>query len=188
MDPGSLVSAHLAGDSTAFGELFRRYSERLLNFIDRIIRDRERSEDLVQETFVRIHRHLHRFDQSRQFSTWIYTIATNLARNELRNRSRAPRLLFHGSADDDSWSPSLQFEDTRNRPEDMYRRRYLADVINQSIARMPDRLRDVFVLRELEAKSYEEIATITRCNPGTVKSRLNRARQRFAAEIEPFLD
>ncbi|MEO8295688.1 MAG: sigma factor, partial [Gemmatimonadota bacterium] len=65
MDPRSLVSAHLAGDSTAFGELFRRYSERLLNFINRVIRDRERSEDLVQETFVRIHRHLHRFDQSR---------------------------------------------------------------------------------------------------------------------------
>lgn len=185
----TLVSAHLAGDPRAFDHLYRRYSFRLLNFINRIIGDRERSEDLVQEAFVRVHRHLNRFDLTRQFSTWIYTIASNLAKNELRNRSRTP-LVFHESvrAGNDEDSPALQFEDKGNRPDELYRRRYLAEAVNLTISNLSDRHREVFTLRELEGKSYDEIATITGCNLGTVKSRLNRARQSFAAEIEPFLD
>jgi RNA polymerase sigma factor (sigma-70 family) len=71
-----------------------RYQGRLLNFVYRTTGDRERAEDLVQETFIRIYRHLHRFDQSKKFSTWAYTIASNLAKNELRNRSRNPLVLF----------------------------------------------------------------------------------------------
>ena len=71
-------------------ELVERYQTRLLNFVNRTIGDRERAEDLVQEVFIRVFRHLHRFDQTKKFSTWIYTIASNLAKNELRNRSRNP--------------------------------------------------------------------------------------------------
>jgi len=71
-----------------------RYRGRLLNFVTRMIGDRERAEDLVQEAFIRVHRHLHRFDTSKKFSTWIYTIASNLAKNEMRNRSRSPLVLY----------------------------------------------------------------------------------------------
>lgn len=188
-DNAALVAAYLAGDPRGFELLFQRYSRRLLNFIDRIIRDRERSEDLVQEAFVRVHRHLHRFDLARQFSTWIYTIASNLAKNELRNRNRAPLVFYEsGSRYEAGDSPALQFEDQGNRPDDLYRRRYLRDAVSRSVALLSDRHREVFVLRELEGRSYEEIASITGCNLGTVKSRLNRARQSFAVEIEPFLD
>src|SRR2546425_778707 len=80
---GQLVLQHLASDSQAFGALVDRYQTRLLNFINRTIGDRERAEDLVQEVFIRVFRHLHRFDQTKKFSTWIYTIASNLAKNEL---------------------------------------------------------------------------------------------------------
>ena len=96
-DNAKLVAAHLAGDARAFQELVVRYRSRLLNFISRMIGDRERAEDLVQEAFLRVHRHLHRFDESKQFSTWIYTIATNLAKNELRNRRRSPLVLIRRS-------------------------------------------------------------------------------------------
>src|SRR6267378_8035704 len=94
MDDSAVVTAFLDGEERAFSELVERYQTRLLNFVYRTIGDRDRAEDLVQEVFIRVHRHLHRFDQSKKFSTWVYTIASNLAKNELRNRSRNPLVLF----------------------------------------------------------------------------------------------
>ena len=94
LNDSGVVQAFLDGEQRAFGELVKRYDSRLLNFVYRTVGDRERAQDLVQETFVRVYRHLHRFDQSKKFSTWIYTIASNLAKNELRNRSRNPLVLF----------------------------------------------------------------------------------------------
>src|SRR5207244_9383883 len=93
-DDSSVVTAFLGGEERAFTELVERYQNRLLNFIYRTIGDRDRAEDLVQEVFIRVYRHLHRFDRSKKFSTWVYTIASNLAKNELRNRSRNPLVLF----------------------------------------------------------------------------------------------
>jgi len=188
MDDASVVSAFLGGEERAFGELVTRYQTRLLNFVYRTIGDRERAEDLVQEVFVRVYRHLQRFDRSKKFSTWIYTIASNLAKNELRNRSRNPLVLFQAIRanwqDDDR---PLQFEDSQSRPDDLYRKRHLRQLVEASVERLPTHHKQVFVLRELEGKSYEEIAEITSCNLGTVKSRLNRARNAFAAIIGPSL-
>jgi len=188
-DDSAVVAAHLAGDPQAFDELVDRYQRRLLNFVYRTIGDRERAEDLVQEVFVRVHRHLARFDQSKKFSTWAYTIASNLAKNELRNRSRNPLVLFQTFKK--NWEADhrpLQFEDPANKPDDLYRQRHLRELVGWSVEQLPEHHRVVFVLRELEGKSYEEIADITGCNLGTVKSRLNRARNRFAQLIEPRLD
>jgi RNA polymerase sigma-70 factor, ECF subfamily len=187
-DDSSLVAAFLAGEERAFAELVERYQVRLLNFIYRTIGDRDRAEDLVQEVFIRVYRHLHRFDRSKKFSTWAYTIASNLAKNELRNRSRNPLVLFQSIKK--SWEDDdrpLQFEDRSSRPDDLYRKRHLRDLVEASVARLPEHHRQVFVLRELEGKSYEEIADITACNLGTVKSRLNRARTSFAEIIAPAL-
>jgi RNA polymerase sigma-70 factor (ECF subfamily) len=166
-----------------------RYQKRLLNFVYRTIGDRERAEDLVQEVFIRVHRHLHRFDQSKKFSTWIYTIASNLAKNELRNRSRNPLVLFQAMKK--TWEADhrpLQFEDPHHRPDDLYHQRHLRELVEWAITQLPEHHREVFVLRELEGRAYEDIAEIANCNLGTVKSRLNRARNRFAQVIAPHLD
>ena len=188
LDDSSVVNAFLAGEKRAFQELVERYQVRLLNFVYRTIGDRERAEDLVQEVFIRVYRHLHRFDRTKKFSTWIYTIASNLAKNELRNRSRNPLVFFQ--AIKKTWQDEdrpLQFEDSSSRPDDLYRKRHLRELVEASVEQLPEHHRQVFVLRELEGKSYEEIAEITECNLGTVKSRLNRARNSFAAIIEPGL-
>jgi RNA polymerase sigma-70 factor (ECF subfamily) len=188
-EDGAVVRAFLGGDARAFTELVTRYQTRLLNFVYRTIGDRERAEDLVQEVFVRVYRHLHRFDQTKKFSTWIYTIASNLAKNELRNRSRNPLVLFQSIRK--QWEADtrpLQFEDPSARPDDLFRKRHLRELVEWAVAQLPEHHRVVFVLRELEGKSYEEIAEITGCNLGTVKSRLNRARANFAATIAPLLD
>ena len=121
-DDAAVVESFLGGEERAFQELVERYQTRLLNFVYRTIGDRERAEDLVQEVFIRVYRHIHRFDRSKKFSTWIYTIASNLAKNELRNRSRNPLVLFQTMKN--SWEDEdrpLQFEDTSARPDELYR-------------------------------------------------------------------
>ncbi len=188
-DDAGVVSAFLAGEERAFQELVERYQTRLLNFIYRTIGDREKAEDLVQEVFIRVYRHIHRFDRTKKFSTWAYTIASNLAKNELRNRSRNPLVLFQTVTS--NWEDEdrpLQFEDPTARPDDMYRKRHLRQLVEETVSKLPEHHRQVFVLRELEGKSYEEIAEITNTNLGTVKSRLNRARNAFASIIEPQID
>ena len=188
LDDAALVAQYLAGQTRAFDALVDRYQHRLLNFIYRTVGDRERSEDLVQEAFIRVHRHMARFDRSKKFSTWIYTIASNLAKNELRNRSRNPLVLFQTITQgwDDEERP-LEFEDSSLRPDDLFRKRHVRSLVEETVAQLPEHHREVFVLRELEGKSYEEIADITHCNLGTVKSRLNRARSSFAEIIAPAL-
>src|SRR5262245_40476390 len=188
-DDAAVVVSFLSGEARAFEEIVDRYQTRLLNFIYRTIGDRDRAEDLVQEVFVRVHRHLHRFDRSKKFSTWIYTIASNLAKNELRNRSRNPLVFFQSMrTEGEEEERPLQFEDSTSRPDDMYRKRHLRQLVEETVAALPEHHRQVFVLRELEGKSYEEIADITACNLGTVKSRLNRARSAFAEIIQPYVD
>ncbi len=188
LDDGELVSAYLLGQSRAFDVLVDRYQNRLLNFIYRTVGDRERAEDLVQEAFIRVHRHMARFDGAKKFSTWIYTIAGNLAKNELRNRSRNPLVLFQTMTQgwEDEERP-LEFEDSSMAPDELFKKRHVKELVEATVARLPEHHREVFVLRELEGRSYEEIAEITHCNLGTVKSRLNRARSSFAEMIEPAL-
>src|SRR5690349_10455736 len=189
LEDGQVVMHHLAGESQAFGTLVDRYQTRLLNFVNRTIGDRERAEDLVQEVFIRVFRHLHRFDQSKKFSTWIYTIASNLAKNELRNRSRNPLVLFQTLKKNwDADHRPLEWEDTQYKPDDLFRKRHLRRKVEEAVAQLPEHHRIVFVLREMEGKTYEEIADITGCNLGTVKSRLNRARNNFAQIIAPLID
>lgn len=189
LEDAELVAQYLNGQRFAFTEIADRYQERLLNFICRTIGDRDRAEDLVQETFVRVYRHLHRFDPARKFSTWIYTIASNLAKNELRNRARNPLVLFHSLKRHwDADHRPLEFEDNAYRPDDLFRKRRVREQVEAAVAQLPEHHRVVFVLRELEGKSYEEISEITGVTLGTVKSRLNRARNGFARIVAPMLD
>ena len=184
-----LVTAHLEGRPRAFQSLYDRYRDRLVHFITRKTGDPDRAQDLVQEAFIRVTRHLHRFDTSKKFSTWIYTIAGNLSKNELRNRSRSPLVLFQKLTNnwDDDHRP-IQFEDSSTKPDDLYRKRYLRRLVEDTVQTLPEHHQLVFRLRELEGKSYEEISDITGVNLGTVKSRLHRARNAFAQRIEPFLN
>ena len=189
LDDSAVVGRFLEGEQRAFGILVDRYDNRLVNFVYRTIGDRERAQDLVQETFIRVYRHLHRFDPTKKFSTWIYTIASNLAKNELRNRSRNPLVFFQTIKK--NWEADhrpLEWEDNSYKPDDLYRKRHLREVVEKAISELPEHHRVVFVLRELQGKTYEEISEITAVNLGTVKSRLNRARNNFARIVAPLLD
>src|SRR6478672_11684302 len=139
MDDAEVVTSFLEGEERAFQELVERYQTRLLNFIYRTIGDREKAEDLVQEVFIRVYRHIHRFDRTKKFSTWAYTIASNLAKNELRNRSRNPLVLFQTITK--NWTDEdqpLQFEDSHNRPDDLFRKRHLREKVEEAVSQLPE--------------------------------------------------
>ncbi|MEA2064551.1 MAG: sigma-70 family RNA polymerase sigma factor [Gemmatimonadota bacterium] len=182
-----LVGLFIEGQERAFNELLGRYSGRIINYVYRIIGDRDRAEDLLQDTFVRVYRNIDRFDRSRKFSTWLYTIATNLARNELRNQGRSPLMYFQNLFFRKDNQQMFEAVDQAEKPDDLLYRRQLSDLVARAVEKLPERHRLVFTLRENDCKSYEEIAEILDCNIGTVKSRLNRARARFAQIIEPLL-
>ena len=175
-----LVLLYLEGDAAAFRVLADRHHDRVVNFLAGRVGDRAQAEDLAQEAFLRVYRHLHRFDPEKKFSTWIYTIAGNLAKNVYRDRSRDPVVLFRTLAGDEGEETPLQWADESYLPDDMARRRDLQRTVEEVVEDLPAHHRAVFVLREMEGRSYEEIAEITGLKLGTVKSRLSRARNRFA--------
>ena len=172
----------LEGDARAFDELVRRYQKPLLHFVYQKIGDREKAEDVVQDTFVRVYRHRKRFDQSKKFSTWIYIITERLVKNELRLRSRHPTVLISELRDESTERP-WDWEDKAPRPDEVYRRRYLRQLVEEAIQELPQPSRQIFILRELRDKTYEEIGEIMGIAVGTVKSQLYRARVRFTKII-----
>lgn len=186
-----LMKRCASGDEHAFAELHRRYDKKILNYIYRMTGDRERSEDLVQEAFVRVYRHAHRFDGRRRFANWLYVIAGNLAKNELRYRAKRPEWTVAAlSAETDgerdaNWP--LEVEDPASRPDELLRRRVLRETVEEAVQQLSERRRVVFVLRELQGRTYKDIAEITELSEGTVKSRLHRARADFAKIVGPAL-
>lgn len=185
-----LVRRIQLGDDKAFTELVYKYQNHILNYLSRMCQDTGEVEDLTQEVFERVHRHIGGFDPQRKFSNWIYTIAGNLAKNHHRNRKRK-RLVYIPAVYNDKSKESLMalaFEDVKSRPDVLFHSRELQKLIEVTLASLAPAQREVLVLRELEGKSYEEMAEICRINIGTVKSRLNRARISFATRILPHLD
>ncbi len=180
------INEFLAGNEHGLRKLFRFYQPRLVNFVFERIGDFERAEDLVQETFLRIFQHIGDFDHSKKFSTWIYTIASNLTKNELRNRSLDPLTFVVEYDGDGDWTFQLE-DQSHNKPDQVYRNVELRVFINRATAQLPEHYRRVFILREVEGRSSQEIANMVGCTRGTVTSRIHRARVLFAKIIEPML-
>ena len=170
-----LLSRSLEGrDGVAFDLLVDRYYERIYGYLLRFLKDSDTAEDLLQETFLRVWRKRGDFKHIASFSTWIYTIAGNLARSEWRRRKRwrMVRLDPPESADE----PGYQLADTGSSPAQKTEQRMAVDALLAEVEQLPERYREVIVLRDMQGMSYEEIAGIVQIPVGTVKSRLNRGR------------
>ena len=178
-----LFQRYTMGDGDGFRLLVERYQPRIQGFLRKRLNDEERVEDLTQDTFLRIHRARESYDPARKFSTWIHTIANNLLKNEFRNRSRRRETTFSEMRPETSSSgaPSrpVEFAATGHNPEREAYRRELREAIDAAIQRMDEHHRIPFVMREVEDRTYEEIAEEIGIPVGTVKSRLNRARNSF---------
>lgn len=166
-----------AGDDKAFGTLVERFQDRLLNFVGRIITDRETAEELVQETFLRIFNQKNSYTPEYAVSTWVYTIALNLARSELRKR----KLRRFISLDFIKEEADIELPDRVN-----LKAVSLAPIIQQAIEKLPDDYKTAFVLCDIQRLPYQQIAEVMRVPVGTVKSRINRARSMLRDKLKPY--
>lgn len=174
-------------DSNALAVLVRRYRTPLHNFVYRFVGDRETSEDIVQDTFLRCLRHRNQFPTIEQVSTWLYTIAGNLAKTELRRRKRWHLIRIDPSEDGEKIS-FYEPVDRESLPGEMTDTKTVHQSVVTAMHTLPDEFRDAVLLRDLNGLSYEEIAKIIECPVGTVKSRVNRGRLRLQQNLRPLAE
>lgn len=189
MDDHQLLAATLTGDEAAFRELVRRYQNQITNYVYRMLNDYDRAVDLAQETFVRVYTSAERYQATYSFSTYIYRIAHNLAISELRQRKRRRLIPFPTFfSDKDSEEIEVEIEDKRQILADdsmIADERRLA--VQKAIASLPEKYRAALVLCDIEEKSYEEISEVLDLPVGTVKSRINRARNLLKEKLKEYL-
>ena len=185
----ALLEGTLAGDEDAFAELVSRYRNQITSYIYRMTNDYDGAVDLAQETFVRVYRAAGRYQTTHAFSTYIYRIATNLAISELRKRKRRRLVSLTGLLIGGEGEEARDFDAPDEKPladtnlVDMERRR----VVRKAISTLPEKYRAPLVLRDVEGKSYDEIAQILSTSEGTVKSRINRARNFLREKMRNYV-
>jgi RNA polymerase sigma-70 factor (ECF subfamily) len=171
-----------AEDQSYLSILVKRYRTPLYNFVYRFVGDRETAEDIVQETFLRCLRHSHQYPAIEQVSTWLYTIAGNLAKTELRRRKRWHWIPI-GPSEDEERTSFYEPVDKERLPGEQTDSRQVKETVVEAIHRLPEEFREAVLLRDLNGFSYEEIAKIINCPVGTVKSRVNRGRLRLQKSL-----
>ncbi len=171
-----LIKRVKRGDKRAFDLLVKKYQGRIVQLINRYVKDPAEALDIAQETFLKAYRALPSFRGESAFYTWLYRIAINTAKNHLSSRARRP------SDTEVDLSETEQFEmETRLKheetPEEILMSEEVAQAVKEAIEALPEELKTAIILRELEGMSYEEIAQVMGCPVGTVRSRIFRARE-----------
>ena len=184
-----LIDATKSGDETAFAEIMDRYRNPITNYLYRFLNDYEEAVDLAQETFVRVYFAIDRYHTGYAFSTYIYRIATNLAISEIRRRKRRRLMSLTGlfQSEDDK-EAEFQPPDQRNLPDTALVDDERNRVIGRAIAALPEKYRVPVVLRDVQGRTYEEIAEIMELGLGTTKSRISRGRALLKEKLQHYLD
>ena len=169
------------GNENAYIELVNRYKDKLINFIFNYLGDIESSEDVVQETMIKLYQKKHYYKEIAKFSTWLYTIAKNLANTELRKRKqRKTTLLSQFSKDDKMYDlPSNDNEVGQEIQTEI-----VSKIIREAVNKLSEKFKTVITLRDIQQLSYEDISEIIDVPIGTVKSRINRARLQLQVELK----
>ena len=177
------------GDRSAFQSLVEKYKQPLVNLLFRTLRDASEAEDLAQNVFVQVFKFADRYRVEAKFSTWFYTIARNLALNELRRRSRHPAESLDAVAEPgDETSIAKQFEDRRNvSAPDQLMRDELGAKVEEALAALPENQRSAILLFKEKEMSYEEISKILGCSLSATKSLIHRGRETLKEKLKPYL-
>jgi RNA polymerase sigma-70 factor (ECF subfamily) len=175
------------GDRAAFDEIVRRYTRKMINLAYQITGDRDLAEDISQETFLRAYKSAPRYTEMAKFSTWLYTIAINLCRNELRRRKFKPYSLEEMAEREEEGKIRIDIADERSKPDTDLERKETTYHVRKAIAMVPSKFRVALVLRDIQDLTYGEIGGILNLPEGTVKSRINRGRLRVKEILTPIL-
>ena len=161
------------GDMSAFELIVLRYKDPIFSLIYHFVADYHRAQDISQETFLRVLRNVDRYKSKNRFKTWLYRIAVNLCKNELRDRNRRKALSLDDAAVDiESLSSNYYMP-----PDLTYEKEEMRKLVKNAVWSLPEDQRMAIVMREYQDLSYEEIASALNCSLGAVKSKIYRARQ-----------
>lgn len=177
-----LMSQIKTGKIEAFEVLLDRHRKPLFSFIFRMLGDFHRSQDIFQETFLRVFRHAHRYNESFKFSTWLYSIARNLCLGEIRKQKKLEMI----SINSETKSPLVEHHNEKT-PDKELESKELEQIVERAILHLTEKQREVFLLREIQRFSYEEIAQITNMSVPAVKSCLHRARLALMEMLIPYI-
>ena len=175
------------GDKSAFDFLVIKYQHRIIQLVNRYVKDPSEAQDVAQEAFIKAYRALGNFMGDSAFYTWLYRIAINTAKNYLVSRSRRNSDYQVDIQDAEVFenAPQLQGMET---PERHLLNQEIVDTIQEAIDKLPEDMRTAIMLREFEGMSYEEIAETMECPVGTVRSRIFRAREAIDNKLNPLLE
>lgn len=175
------------GDKSAYDLLVIKYQHKIIQLVNRYVKDPSEAQDVAQESFIKAYRALGNFRGESAFYTWLYRIAINTAKNYLMSRSRRSVDMQVDIQDAEVFEniPQLQGQET---PERALLNREIVETIKTAIAKLPEEMRVAIMLREFEGMSYEEIAQAMDCPVGTVRSRIFRAREAIDNKLTPLLD
>jgi len=182
-----LVKRVQAGDKSAFDLLVRKYQHRIGAVVYRFVPDHAESQDVTQEAFIRAYRALGNFRGDSQFYTWLYRIAVNTAKNYLVAVKRRPPMADIAAEDAEHYAGAGRLHD-HDTPEHQLLRQEIERTVSDTVAALPGELRQAITLREVDGRSYEEIAQMMQCPIGTVRSRIFRAREAIDRQLRPLMD
>ncbi|MBQ9920763.1 MAG: sigma-70 family RNA polymerase sigma factor [Clostridia bacterium] len=181
-DEKELVESALKGDSEAFGGLVALYEKRIYSFALGMLSDPDDAFDVSQDTFLKAYRSLNSFKGESSFYTWLYAICRNCCYDYIKQRSRRMKKnisLSEYENDDDG--AMVEIPDTASQPDLVLEKKQAREKIIEAVASLPEKHREIIVLRDFEDLSYEQIAEALDISEGTVKSRLSRARMKLQA-------
>lgn len=188
LDDLSLVRRCQAGDDQAFRALVLRYQRKVFSVAFALVKDREEAMDIAQDAFLRVHRRLGDFKGDSSFYTWLYRITRNLAIDRLRTRRGKEQELDETAGWElDRAEPGFVSERLGTNPQRGVLRKELAEQMARALGQLPEKHREILVLREVEGMSYEELAVTLEIPKGTVMSRLYHARAKMQAILREYL-
>jgi RNA polymerase sigma-70 factor (ECF subfamily) len=180
-----LVKLAQAGDNRAFDELVRRYENKVYRLAFKILRHEDDAGEALQDAFLSAYRGLKNFKADSTFSTWLYRVATNAALMKYRKR-RDGHVSLEQSQSHDEDAEGLQIADWSALPDDELLTGELDDILSEGLDRLPDELREVFVMRDIEGLSNSDVAERLRLTVPAVKSRLHRARLQLRDRLNRY--
>lgn len=182
MDDEQLIRLSLEGDQSAFGSLVTKYKVKVYNLAFSLTHNRETADDLAQEVFLKAYMSLAAFKFKSGFGTWLYRITVNHVRDFLRKAGKIQTVPF---LDEQRYEQMEDDPADRRVQDDIAKQRQV--VVRRVLQSLPEKHRVILTLRDMQGLSYEEIAGILRIAPGTVDSRLHRARKLLRARLAPSL-
>jgi len=188
-DPDVAVMLRLqAGDQDAFQELFQKFSPRVLQYTRRLVGSEARAEEVTQDVFVQVFRFRQRYRPESRFSTWLYTIATNLCLNEIRRPERRLRVDLWKERDDEERREGPQLADPAAiTPEEGAAGRELARQLEAAVGDLPPKQRAALLLSRVDGLAYRDVAEALGCTEGAVKALLFRATQSLKKTLREYL-